>query len=253
MFCDTHCHIYKEYYEDISRVLIDAYKNGISSFIVDGCDDSSNREVLELKEKYPHVFVTLGIHPESVSTYQEKDLRFIEEHIQDDKVVAIGEIGLDYHYDKSTREDQIVLLKKQLDLAKHYHKPVVIHMREATEDMISILKEYPDVRGVIHAFSGSLEIAKIFIKMGYKLGINGVITFKNCHLIDILPDIIHSIVLETDSPYLTPHPYRGTQNSPIHIKTIVNFICSQLKISSKELEEITNHNMKEIFKLSNNR
>lgn len=247
MFCDSHCHLYKEYYEDVTEVLMDAQKKGISSFIVDGCDDSSNKEVLELKNQYTHVFVTLGIHPESVSTYMEEDLDFIEKHILDDKVVAIGEIGLDYHYDKSTRDKQILLFKKQLDLAKKYHKPVVIHSREATEDMIQILKEYPEVKGVIHAFSGSLETARIFIKMGYKLGINGVVTFKNCHLIEILPDILESIVLETDSPYLTPHPYRGQKNSPAYVKTIVDFVCMKLEIPQEELEEITNRNVKAIF------
>lgn len=247
MFCDSHCHLYKEYYEDISKVLMDAQEKGISSFIVDGCDDSSNREVLELKEKYPSVFVTLGIHPEGVLTYKEEDLAFIETHILDDKVVAIGEIGLDYHYDKSTRDNQLLLFRKQMDLAKKYHKPVVIHSREATEDMIQILREYPEVKGVIHAFSGSLETARIFIKMGYKLGINGVVTFKNCHLIDIMPDILESIVLETDSPYLTPHPYRGQKNSPSHVMTIVEFLCLKLQISPEELEKITNRNVKEIF------
>ena len=250
MFCDSHCHLYKEYYEDISKVLMDAQEKGISSFIVDGCDDLSNKEVLELKEKFSHVYVTLGIHPEAVSTYKEEDLTFIEKHILDDKVIAIGEIGLDYHYDKSTRDEQISLLKKQLDLAKKYHKPVVIHNREATEDMIQILKEYPEVKGVIHAFSGSLETARLFIKMGYKLGINGVVTFKNCHLIDILPDILEFIVLETDSPYLTPHPYRGQKNSPSYIQTIVDFLCMNLDLDKNFLLRITKNNLNEVFHIS---
>lgn len=249
MFCDSHCHIFKEYYEDISSVFKEALDKGVSSFIVDGCDCASNQEVLKLKEEYPFVYVTLGIHPESVLDYQEEDLHFIEEHIMDDRVVAIGEIGLDYHYSKEHKENQKQLLRKQLRLAKKYNKSVVIHNREATEDMISILQEYPEVKGVIHAFSGSLETAKIFIKMGYKLGVNGVVTFKNCHLIDILPDIIDDIVLETDSPYLTPHPYRGTKNSPAHVKTIANFICLKLGIDQSTLIHITNQNLEKIFGL----
>ena len=135
-------------------------------------------------------------------------------------------------------------------MALKYNVPVVIHSRDATEDTIAILKEYPLVKGVIHSFSGSLETARIYMKMGYKLGINGVVTFKNSHLKDLLPEILHAIVLETDSPYLTPHPYRGIKNSPKYIKTIALFISEYLDISLNDLAEITNRNIHVVFDIS---
>ncbi len=247
MFCDSHCHLYKEYYEDLDLVINESIENHISYFIVDGCDRDSNKEVLELTNKFDNLYVTLGIHPENVDNYNKDDLLFIEKHLNAHKVIAIGEIGLDYHYSKENKEAQKELLISQLKLAKKYHKPVVIHSREATEDTIEILKMFPEVKGVIHSFSGSVETARIYIKMGYKLGINGVVTFKNSHLKDIIPEIKDHIILETDSPYLTPHPYRGTTNSPKYILLIAEFICSILDIPLEELSTLTNSNIKEIF------
>ena len=167
------------------------------------------------------------------------------------KVVGIGEIGLDYHYDKDskTKERQQWLFKKQLDLACRYNLPIVVHSRDATKDTYDILKEY-NLKGSIHCFSGSLETAHIYVKMGYKLGINGVVTFKNSHLKEILPEIVSNIILETDSPYLTPHPYRGTQNEPKYIALIADFICEELDISKSQLEKITNQNISTIFDIS---
>lgn len=250
MFVDTHCHLYQEYYESVTDEIKDSQKNDVGYYIVSGCDHKSNQEVIELVSSYPMVYGSIGIHPEYADSYQETDLLFLEQHIQDKKIVAIGEIGLDYHYTKENKEKQQLLFRKQLDLALKYNVPVVIHSRDATEDTIAILKEYPLVKGVIHSFSGSLETARIYMKMGYKLGINGVVTFKNSHLKELLPEILHTIVLETDSPYLTPHPYRGTKNSPKYIKTIALFISEYLDISLNDLVEITNRNIHEVFDIS---
>ena len=246
MFCDTHCHLFKEYYEDIISVLKNASLNQVSRMINAGCDAKSNQEVLETL-KYNGVYGALGIHPEDVLNYKEEDIKFIEENLKCKKVVAIGEIGLDYHYGKENREEQIKLFECQLALAEKYHMPVVVHSREATEDTIELLKKY-NVKGVIHSFSGSLEIANIFIKMGFLLGINGVITFKNCHLKDVINKIdVHNLVLETDSPYLTPVPYRGEKNDPSRILTIAEFVSQIKGISLEELALITNENIKRTF------
>lgn len=246
MFCDTHCHLFKEYYQDIDAILELSKKNQVNRFIVSGCDFFSNKEVLELIKK-ENVYGTLGIHPEDVHNYSEEDLDFIEQHLKEKKIIAIGEIGLDYHYTKENKEAQKYLFERQLSLAEKYQLPVVIHSRDATEDTIQCLKKYK-VQGVIHSFSGSLETANIYIKMGFLLGVNGVITFKNCNLKEVFEHISTDfILLETDSPYLTPVPYRGSQNNPSHILDIAKFICNLYSISLEELAKITNSNIRRIF------
>ena len=247
MFTDTHCHIYKEYYENIEEVLKNAKKSNVNRMINNGCDKKSNEEVLELTKNYENIYGAIGIHPENIEEYKEEDLKWIEENLKQPKIIAIGEIGLDYHYTKENKTEQIKLLERQLKIAEQYHLHVIIHSREATEDTINTLKKYK-VTGVIHSFSGSLETAKIYIKMGYLLGINGVITFKNSKLKDVIKEIpLESIVLETDSPYLTPEPFRGKKNEPARIKEIAEFICDLKGISLEDLATITNHNIKRIF------
>lgn len=193
------------------------------------------------------MYIALGIHPESADTYQKEDLTFIEENLSNPKVIAIGEIGLDYHYTKENKTLQIKLLESQLKIAETHNLPVIIHSREATEDTINTLKKY-HVKGVIHSFSGSLETAKIYIKMGYLLGINGVITFKNSKLKEVIKELpLEHLVLETDSPYLTPEPFRGKPNEPARIKEIATFISELKGISLEELARITNENIMRIF------
>ena len=247
MFTDTHCHLYNEYYNNIDVIINNAQQNSINRFIVSGCSTKDNNEVINIIKRYDNVYGVIGLHPEEALNYCIEDIKILENNLNNSKIIGIGEIGLDYHYENFDKEKQQALFKSQLELADKYKLPVVIHSREATEDTIRILKEYPGVKGVIHSFSGSKETAMIYIKMGYKLGINGVVTFKNSHLKDILKDIINNIVLETDSPYLTPHPYRGTQNNPSHIKIIANFICDYLNLDLSQLSIITNNNIKEIF------
>ena len=247
MFCDTHCHLYKEYYDDIDGVLEEAKNNDVVRYISDGCDMSSNKEMLELSSKYDNVYVTLGIHPENVDDYKEEDIKFIVDNLSNNKVIAIGEIGLDYYWTKDNKEKQKELFEIQLKLAEKYDIPVVVHSREATQDTIDILKKYK-VRGVIHSFTGSLEVAKIYIKMGFVLGVNGVVTFKNSNVKDVIKEIgLENLILETDSPYLTPHPHRGEQNTPKYIKDIAIFVSELYGVSLEELAKITNENIKRIF------
>ena len=247
MLIDTHCHLYKEYYDDIESIIELSKQNKVMYYINNGCDAKSNIEVLESVEKYPNVYGALGIHPENVLNYTLDDIKFIEDNLSNEKIVAIGEIGLDYYYSKENKKEQIKLLEIQLKLAEEYNIPVIIHSREATEDTINTLKKYK-VKGVIHSFSGSLEIAKIYIKMGYLLGINGVVTFKNCNLKDTLKEIpIDKIVLETDSPYLTPVPDRGSQNNPSHILDIAKFIGEVYGINVDEVMRITTENAKKLY------
>ena len=247
MFTDTHCHIYTEYYEDIKKLLENAKECQINRMINNGCDKKSNEEVLKLSTQYKNIYGALGIHPENVDTYKEEDLKEIENNLTNPKIIAIGEIGLDYHYTKENKNKQIELLEAQLQIAEKYNLPVIIHSREATEDTINTLKKY-HVKGVIHSFSGSKETALIYIKMGYLLGINGVITFKNSKLKEVIKEIpLENIILETDSPYLTPEPFRGKRNEPKRILEIAKFICELKNISLEELSKITNENIKRIF------
>ncbi len=253
MFTDSHCHLYSEYYDDIAKVINEASLNKVNRFINNGCDAKSNVEVINLTSKYPNMYGAIGIHPESVDTYQDEDIKYIEDNIANKKIIAIGEIGLDYYYTKENKEKQIKLLEIQLKLAEKYNMPVIIHSREATLDTLTTLKKY-HVKGIIHSFSGSLETAREYIKMGYLIGINGVITFKNANIKDVIKKLpLSSLVLETDSPYLTPEPYRGKQNSPSHILDIAKFVANLKNISLEEIANITNQNLDNMFtKISNN-
>ena len=247
MFVDTHCHIYDEYYDDIEKVLKKIKDNNIGKIINNGCDAKSNIEVLKKVSSYDFMYGALGIHPESVLDYKKEDIDFIEKHLNDEKIVAIGEIGLDYHYRKENKEAQISLFEEQLKLAEKYNKPVIIHSRDATLDTIETIKKYK-VRGVIHSFSGSLETANIYLKLGFLLGVNGVITFKNCNLKDVIKEIpLEKIVLETDSPYLTPVPFRGERNDSSHINEIAEFVASLKGVSMEHLANITNENIHQVF------
>lgn len=248
MFIDTHCHLYNEYYEEgIDSIYEKMEQSKINRVINNGCDAKSNKEVIEMLGKYFWMYGAIGIHPESADTYTEEDLKYVEEHINDPKVVAIGEIGLDYYWTKENKDKQKELFEYQLALAERVNKPVIIHSRDATQDTIDILKKYK-VTGVIHSFSGSYETACIYIKMGYLLGINGVITFKNCNLKDVVEKLdLGNIVLETDSPYLTPVPYRGKRNDPSHVWEIAEYIANLKEVSLDELSKETNANIARCF------
>lgn len=247
MFVDTHCHIFSEDYESIDAVMNNCNKFNISKVINSGTNMITNKESLELSKQYNEMYITLGIHPEFADSYSEDDILFIINNISDKKVIAIGEIGLDYHYEGYNKDKQIELFRKQLKIASDNNLPVVIHSRDATKDTIDILKEY-NVKGVIHSFSGSYETACVYIKMGFVLGINGVVTFKNCNLKDVLERIdLTNIILETDSPYLTPVPFRGQKNEPMHILDIAKFVADIKGVELDSLAKITNENVKRVF------
>lgn len=248
MFTDTHCHFEKQYYDNYDEVFQNAFENNVNRFIASGYSVETNKESLNLSKKYIFVYSTLGYHPDQAEIYREEDLDLLKSQVINNcKVVGIGEIGLDYHYEGYNKEHQIILFEKQLKLAEELHLPVVIHSRDATQDTIDVLKKY-NVKGVIHSFSGSYEVAKIYISMGFKLGINGVVTFKNSNLSDTLSRLSpNDIVLETDSPYLTPDPFRGNKNESKNIFYIAEKVASIYNISLEKLSEITNKNIQSIF------
>ena len=250
MFIDTHCHLSLEDYDDIDTVLKENREAGISKIIISGCTKESIVESLEYASKYEDVYVTIGFHPSEASITTQDDIMFLEAQLNNPKVVGIGEIGLDYHYGKEDLEKQQLLFRKQLSMADRHKLPVVIHSRDATEDTISILKEFPNVKGDIHCFGGSLETARIYISMGYYLGIGGTLTFKNCKLPEVLAQIgLSSVLLETDSPYLTPEPNRGKKNSSKYIPDIAKKMSEILGISIEEVSKITLQNTYSLFDL----
>ncbi len=207
MLIDTHCHL--------SMSDIDSINNMDGIMITAGCDDETNKEVIELVNKYPNVYGVLGIHPEEIDKITDSSFKFIEDNLSNKKIVGIGEIGLDYYWRSDNKEKQKEVFERQLELAEKYNLPVVIHSRDAIQDTYDIVSKYK-LRGSIHCFSSSLEMAKEFIKLGYKIGIGGTVTFKNSLKIqEIVKNIdIKNILLETDSPYLSPEPFRGRKNEP---------------------------------------
>lgn len=232
MLIDTHCHLGYDDYENLDEII----KNMDGIMIASGCNDKTNKEVLELINKYPNVYGTLGIHPEEVDNITEESFKLIEDNINNPKIVGIGEIGLDYYWVKDNKEKQKELLIKQLELATKYKKTVVIHSRDSIQDIYNILKEY-NLKGTIHCFSSSLEMAKEFIKLGYKIGIGGVVTFKNSNkLQEIVKELdLKDILIETDSPYLTPEPYRGKKNNP----TLVYYVAKKIsELKDIEVEKV---------------
>ena len=249
MLIDSHCHLVNEDY-DIDEVIERAKKAGIQYLIVSGSEKEDNKLNMELLGKYNNVFLSVGYHPSMASSVTEEDYNFLEKCLMNDKVVAIGEIGLDYHYGKEDIEEQKSLFRRQMDIAKKNNLPAVIHSRDATADTIEILSEYPEVKCDIHCFSGSLETARIYISMGYKLGIGGVVTFKNSNLYKVIEAIgCENILLETDAPYLTPVPFRGKKNSSKYIKFIAKRISEILDISEEEVSKITLSNTYSLFDL----
>ena len=249
MLIDTHCHISRDDYDDIDKIIEDDFKE-VDKIIISGCSKKDIIDSLEIAEKNENIFVTIGYHPDQVEIVSDEDLLFLEEKCSNKKVVGIGEIGLDYHYVDDNHDEQIALFEKQLGLAEKLNMPVVSHSRDATKDTIDTLKKYK-VTGVIHAFSGSIETANIYISMGFLIGIGGVVTFKNSKLFEVVKSIgLDHIVLETDSPYLTPHPFRGMQNSSKYIPIIAKRISEVTEKSFEEVSEITGNNAIKMFDLN---
>ena len=248
MIIDTHCHIIDLEYDNIDEI-INRFKDNI--MIISGYDPISNRNVIDIVKKYKNVYGTLGFHPSEVDKFSEEEFNYIKNNINNSKIVGIGEIGLDYHYGSNDKEKQIKMFKSLLDLAQSENISVVIHTRDAAQDTMNILKNYK-LKVDIHCFGYSLEIAKECIKRGYRLGIGGVLTFKNSKkLVEIVSNIpIENILLETDSPYLTPEPFRGKKNEPFYLSYVIDKISEIKKISVDEVKKITTKNAKEQFDLN---
>lgn len=247
---DTHCHLFSEYYDDISSVIERAKKNGVDKIIVNGCDRSSNYEVLKLIDKYENVYGAIGFHPSECDNVTGEAYEFIIDNLSNEKIVAIGEIGLDYHYDDYNKSKQIELFKRQVDIAVLYNKPIIIHCRDSINDAYNILENI-EVPKILHCYSGSLEMANRFIKNSDNVyfGIGGVVTFKNSKIVkEVVKNIpLSRIVFETDSPYLSPEPYRGSKNEPKNIEVICDYISSLRGLENGEVRAVVEKTVGSIF------
>ena len=246
---DTHLHLVNEGYDDIDKVIQEAIDSGVLYLILGGCSKDDNISNVELCKKYDNLFMTVGYHPSEVNKLNNSDFLLLEEQIcnNKNKIIGIGEIGLDYHYGKDDKKLQIEAFKKQISIAKKYNLPVVIHTRDAMQDTYNILKD-SGVIGVIHCFSGSEEMANKFIKLGFYLGIGGVVTFSNSKLAEVVKNIdLSHIILETDSPYLSP--FRGKRNEPKNIKVIAEKIALIKGVGVNDVAQITSNNVIRLFDL----
>ena len=278
---DTHCHIDDPQYADgLSAFLEEQKAGGVELILVPGVDKTSVKDVLEVCDRYPdYLLPALGLHPENVKEDWLEQLAIIKVAVderlastpytlhppkahnigeadipreatppQRSRLIAIGEIGLDYHWDTTFRTEQHEALREQMRWAEQYHLPVMIHSRDAAEDTLKILREFPTLKGVMHCFSGSHEVAKQVVDMGYYLGIGGVITFKNCKLAEHLVGIpLERLVLETDAPYMAPVPYRGKRNESKWMRYVAERLAEVYNCSVEHVNEVTTANAKELF------
>ena len=253
MMIDTHTHLYlKEFSADIDDVIKRANKEGVQKFYLPAIDSSETENLLALENKYPNqCFAMMGLHPCSVKENYKEELDKVYQWLQKRKFAAIGEIGLDLYWDKTFTHQQYESFHQQIEWALQYNLAVVLHTREAMQQTIDVIKEYSqkNLRGIFHCFSGTLRNALDIIDTGFYLGIGGVVTYKNSGLAAVIKEIDSKyLVLETDSPYLTPVPFRGKRNESSYLKYVVEKIAGIKNMPAKEVERITTLNSDNIFR-----
>lgn len=255
MYIDTHCHLDSEKYdEDRSEVIASLKEAGIEYVVNPGCNIESSKFSVKLAHDNAMIYAAVGVHPHDANELEEDKSSFdeIKRLAGEEKVVAIGEIGLDYHYDFSPREVQKKWFEEQVKLAKELKLPIIVHDREAHQDTFEIISRHSEdgnLRGVIHSFSGSLEMANEYIKLGFFIGLGGVVTFKNAKKPKEVAENIDLdyLLVETDGPYLTPEPNRGKRNNPAYVRHTANYIANLRGMSPQKLAEITTKNAKKLF------
>ena len=249
MIIDTHCHIYSSEMENADEIIKEAAKNDIH-LILNGTDPQSNEEVLELSKRYENVHAALGYFYSFAEEITDEDISLLDNQLENNEVIAVGEIGIDYYHRKDNEDKQKELFEKMLDLAEKHDLPVIVHCRKAMQDTYDILKKH-DVIGSMHCYQGSAEMAQEFIKLGFYMGIGGPITHNNNKKIrkTVKKIDINHILVETDSPYLTPEEKRGEKNTPLNLKYIIRKLAEELDMTESQIMEITAENAKKLFKI----
>lgn len=252
MFIDTHVHLNADQYEeDLQEVINRALEANVKKMVVIGFDRITIERAMKLVEQYSFIYAVVGWHPVDAIDCTEEDLKWIEELAAHEKVVGIGEMGLDYHWDKSPKDVQQVLFRKQIRLAQKVKLPIIIHNRDATEDVIRILQEEEAhlTGGIMHCYGGSVETAKQCIEMNFMISLGGPVTFKNAkkpkEVATKIP--LENLLIETDAPYLAPHPYRGKRNEPALVTLVAEEIARLKGISIEEVAEVTTKNAELFF------
>ena len=253
MMFDSHCHLNDEnLYPRIDEVIENAKKTGVRKFLVVGYDKASSFLAVDIANRYEECYAAIGFHPTEIEGVSEKDYQETMSLISNPKVVAIGEIGLDYHWvkDPLLRENQKKWFIKQIEFANEHHLPISIHNRESTEDCVEILKEHtPKYSGVMHCYSGSVETMKTVLDLGLYISLGGTVTFTNAktpkEVAEVVP--LDKLLIETDSPYLTPHPHRGEKNEPKYICLVLEEIAKLKDMSKKHLEDVIYKNTCRLF------
>jgi len=250
---DTHTHLYDEKFNDDRHDMIQrAIHSGVERMYLPNCDAATIDGMLEVERNFPaHCFAMMGLHPCSVNEHVNKELRIAREWLDKRSFCAIGEIGLDYYWDKTFIDHQKKAFRTQIEWALEFNIPIVIHTREATRDTIDIVQEYVSkgIKGVFHCFSGSYESAMQIIDMGFYLGIGGVLTYKNAGLQEVIQRIdLRHLVLETDAPYLTPTPHRGKRNESSYLHLVAQKLAELKSVSLDEIKSITTENALALFR-----
>jgi TatD DNase family protein len=252
MFIDTHVHLNADQYEeDLQDVINRALEAKVEKMVVIGFDRKTIERTMELIEQYDFVYGVIGWHPVDAIDCTQEDLEWIEELAAHPKIVGIGETGLDYYWDKSPKDVQQALFRKQIQLAQKIDLPIIIHNRDATGDVVNILREEnaASVGGVMHCFSGSVETARECIAMNFMISLGGPVTFKNARLPkEVATDIpLEHLMIETDAPYLAPHPYRGKRNEPAFVPLVAEEIARLKGLTIEEIAQATTDNAKKFF------
>jgi len=249
---DTHCHLYnKEFTRDREDVIHRAEKEGVEKFYLPAVDSESHEAMIELEMQYPDRCIgMMGLHPTSVKADYEAELKLVEDWLKKRAWAAVGEIGLDFYWDRTFEKEQYQAFHRQIEWALHYKLPIVIHSRESMQESIGVVREHQKgaLEGIFHCFTGSYEAARQIIDLGLYLGIGGVLTYKNSGLADVLKNIpLEHMVLETDAPYLSPVPFRGKRNESSYLQYVVAKLAEVKGVSGEEVARITTENAQKIF------
>ncbi len=253
MLIDTHAHLdFSDYDEDRKNIIDEAKDSGVNYIINIGTDFASSRKSLELTRNFDNIYTSVGVHPHQAKIVDKKGIQILKDLSKADKVVGIGETGLDFHYDNSPREKQVKVFKQHLNLAREIGLPVIIHSREADNKVINILEDKDINHGVFHCFTGDEKFAKKIIELGLYISLNGILTFNSAknlqHTVESIP--LNKILLETDCPFLTPEPNRGKRNQPSYVKYVAKKIAEIKNISQEKVEKVTTENAKNLFQLN---
>lgn len=251
---DTHAHVYLPQFEkDRTLILTRAQEAGVQSVYLPAIDSTTHEAMLKTEAGYPFCRSMMGLHPCSVNENYRDEISILKTYLQQRAFIAIGEIGLDFYWDKTFTKQQYEAFHQQIELALHYNLPIVIHSRNATDECIDVVAQYPRLRGVFHCFSGDAAQAQKIIELDFLLGIGGVVTFKNGGVDKTIAKVgLASVILETDAPYLAPVPFRGKRNEPSYAKLVAEKLASLLTMSLEEVAAITSANAEKLFAVNQN-